>query len=296
MSNKFNGFTVDEIHKINTKTEHVKRSNGGTVRKHTTKKLNGDTKSADRIAKSDINQNNAIKNATSANDTNLSESTIQAFHDAMHFKPLSQTRSTNDMDTAHDNLNTDHDAINSDQQVENTADNMVNNNCANQNTEYDLNDRATLFQGISLKDFEKHHKLMKESNLEKRRLLSNAIEQRFEQSIAEATKIAKIREELDKLDQELAADVEILRKEIEAVTLQYTATKESYHQIESQFLTAKLNLHHISEKKEMLTEHLCTIISHNEDRKAKKLSELLDKVGLDAGSDSSANGIHNDKT
>lgn len=48
---------------------------------------------------------------------------------------------------------------------------------------------------------------------------------RFEQSIAEATKIAKIREELDKLDQELAADVEILRKEIEAVTLQYTNTK-----------------------------------------------------------------------
>lgn len=47
----------------------------------------------------------------------------------------------------------------------------------------------------------------------------------FEQSIAEATKIAKIREELDKLDQELAADVEILRKEIEAVTLQYTTTR-----------------------------------------------------------------------
>lgn len=47
----------------------------------------------------------------------------------------------------------------------------------------------------------------------------------FEQSIAEATKIAKIREELEKLDQELAADVEILRKEIEAVTQQYTATK-----------------------------------------------------------------------
>lgn len=47
----------------------------------------------------------------------------------------------------------------------------------------------------------------------------------FEQSIAEATKIAKIREELDKLDQELAADVEILRKEIEAVTIQYTATR-----------------------------------------------------------------------
>lgn len=48
---------------------------------------------------------------------------------------------------------------------------------------------------------------------------------RFEQSIAEAAKIAKIREELDKLDQELAVDVEILRKEIEAVSIQYTNTK-----------------------------------------------------------------------
>lgn len=32
----------------------------------------------------------------------------------------------------------------------------------------------------------------------------------------------------------------------------------------------------------MLTEHLCTIITHNEDRKAQKLSELIDKVGLNA--------------
>lgn len=34
------------------------------------------------------------------------------------------------------------------------------------------------------------------------------------------------------------------------------------------------------ERKELLTEHLCTIISHNEDRKAEKLSELMEKVGL----------------
>lgn len=70
--------------------------------------------------------------------------------------------------------------------------------------------------------------------------------------------------------------------------------RENYHQIESQFLAAKLSLHQVSEKKEMLTEHLCTIISHNEDRKAKKLSELLDKVGLNSVINSSANGTHND--
>lgn len=30
----------------------------------------------------------------------------------------------------------------------------------------------------------------------------------------------------------------------------------------------------------MLTEHLCAIISHNEERKARRLSELMEKVGI----------------
>lgn len=69
--------------------------------------------------------------------------------------------------------------------------------------------------------------------------------------------------------------------------------RENYHQIESQFLAAKLSLHQVAEKKEMLTEHLYTIISFNEDRKAKKLTELLEKVGLDPVIDTYANGNHN---
>lgn len=48
------------------------------------------------------------------------------------------------------------------------------------------------------------------------------------------------------------------------------------------FLKAKLDLHNASEKKELLAEHLCTIISHNENKKAKKLNELMEKVGLNA--------------
>lgn len=48
------------------------------------------------------------------------------------------------------------------------------------------------------------------------------------------------------------------------------------------FLKAKIDLHNASEKKELLTEHLCTIISHNEDRKSKKLNELMEKVGLNS--------------
>lgn len=57
-------------------------------------------------------------------------------------------------------------------------------------------------------------------------------------------------------------------------------SRKNYIQIEKQFLKAKFDLHNSNEKKELLTEHLCTIISHNEDRKAKKLTELMEKVGI----------------
>lgn len=56
--------------------------------------------------------------------------------------------------------------------------------------------------------------------------------------------------------------------------------RKSYEQIETAFLTAKTTLFKAREKKELLVEHLNIIISNNEDRKAKKLSELMEKVGL----------------
>lgn len=56
--------------------------------------------------------------------------------------------------------------------------------------------------------------------------------------------------------------------------------RKSYEQIETAFLTAKATLFKAREKKELLAEHLNIIISNNEDRKAKKLSELMEKVGL----------------
>ena len=56
--------------------------------------------------------------------------------------------------------------------------------------------------------------------------------------------------------------------------------QKHYIAIEVAFLKAKLDLHNSHEKKELLTEHLQKIITSNEDRKSKKLSELMEKVGL----------------
>lgn len=158
----------------------AKKSNGGTVRKHTIKKLNGDTKpiETNKSTKNDINQNNALAHSASAQDTsNLSDSTIQALRETLHYKPLSQCPSPpHDTGTVQPNNANDRNAHN-DEGIVNLAESKLHTNCVGR-TDHALDNRA-LFQGISLKDFEKHHKLMKEANIEKRKLLSSAIEQRY---------------------------------------------------------------------------------------------------------------------
>ena len=56
--------------------------------------------------------------------------------------------------------------------------------------------------------------------------------------------------------------------------------RKRYNKAEKEFLDAKLLLFGKLERKEMLTEHLCTIIEQNEIRKARKLSELMDKLDI----------------
>lgn len=137
------------------------------------------------------------------------------------------------------------------------------------------NDRTSKKQ-----DFELHRKLMEEQNKMKRNLLQEAISKHAEKTQAEAKKLNEIKHALDLLDSELATDVSILRKQIESATLHFNTQERNYCAIERSFLKAKQDLYQAHEKKELLTEHLYTIIAHNEDRKAKRLSELMEKVGL----------------
>ncbi|XP_055609044.1 RAB6-interacting golgin [Uranotaenia lowii] len=146
-------------------------------------------------------------------------------------------------------------------------------------------DSVTPFKGMSLKDFEHQRKMMQEQNRQKRQILQKAIDQHAQKTAAEANKIQEIKSELEKLDSELASDVAILRKQIDAASLHFSNVEKNYLNIENLFLKAKLDLHQALERKEMLTEHLCTIISHNEERKAKRLSELMEKVGLSVNGD-----------
>lgn len=56
--------------------------------------------------------------------------------------------------------------------------------------------------------------------------------------------------------------------------------RKRYDRAEKEFVEAKLDLNKKSLQKEQLTEHLYTVIHQNEQRKAKKLSELMNKLEM----------------
>lgn len=56
--------------------------------------------------------------------------------------------------------------------------------------------------------------------------------------------------------------------------------RKRYERAEKEFVEAKVDLQRKTEKKDLLTEHLYTIIRENELRKAKKLEELMAKLNV----------------
>ena len=61
--------------------------------------------------------------------------------------------------------------------------------------------------------------------------------------------------------------------------------RKRYDRAEREFIDAKTDLHNKSEAKDLLTEHLYTVIHQNEVRKAKKLAELTHKLELEPTED-----------
>ena len=59
--------------------------------------------------------------------------------------------------------------------------------------------------------------------------------------------------------------------------------RKRYDQAEIEFIEAKIDLHQKCESKDLLTEHLYTVIHQNELRKSQKLAELMRKLELETG-------------
>ncbi|CAK1550642.1 unnamed protein product [Leptosia nina] len=134
---------------------------------------------------------------------------------------------------------------------------------------------------VKLEELQLRQKLMEEQNKRRKEMLARALADRTKQTEEEVQKLEKIKKELQVLDGQFSQDVAVLRKKIDQACLCYSEAEKHYLRVEKEFLQAKINLQKEKEKKELLTEHLCALITHNETRKAQKLETLMLELAND---------------
>ncbi|XP_011180783.2 RAB6-interacting golgin [Zeugodacus cucurbitae] len=318
MSNKFDGFSQDEIKKVSGGSTN--RSNQGqqiadTIKPAFRGQHGGIRRMPEKWSRSVEPQRKESKGSQSSRsvstgilsnksekitgkeidtleDINLDGSMSKSIEEALFFQPMCKLavkpNDAKNVNTTELNESSILKLPTGDNNVSSTSTNEANDSSILPTSQeskastptVDLLNTDSPFKGMSLREFESQRKLIEEQNKQKKELLHKAIELHSQKTAAETRKIAEIKEELAKLDNDLALDVSILRKQIDNACIYFSQVEKQYIKIEAQFLKAKIDLHNAAEKKELLTEHLCTVIAHNEDRKAQKLSELMQKVGL----------------
>merc|ERR1712013_534395 len=132
-----------------------------------------------------------------------------------------------------------------------------------------------------LEAFQVKQKLIEEQNRKRKEMLSKAIMDRKKKTDSETKKLELVRQELEKIDLMLNTDVQFLRDSIEQASMEFMEAQKRYDRAEKVFVECKLHLFSSMERKELLTDHLCTIIEQNEIRKAKKLNALMEELELD---------------
>ncbi|XP_039964394.1 RAB6-interacting golgin [Bactrocera tryoni] len=319
MSNKFDGFSQDEIKKVSGGSTN--RSNQGQqiadaikpafrgqhggirrmpekwTRSAESQRKEMKSSQSSKSVPTGLPSNKLEKNIVTVNDTlediNLDGSMSKSIEEALFYQPICKLAvksngASNNLPTTESDESSILKLPAGDNNVSSTSTNEADDSSILPTAQeskvskptVDLLNTDSPFRGMSLREFETQRKLIEEQNKQKKELLHKAIELHSQKTAAEARKISEIKEELAKLDNDLALDVSILRKQIDNACIYFSQVEKQYIKIEAQFLKAKIDLHNAAEKKELLTEHLCTVIAHNEDRKAQKLSELMQKVGL----------------
>ncbi|XP_068618490.1 RAB6-interacting golgin isoform X2 [Battus philenor] len=200
--------------------------------------------------------------------------TLLAEEDVTHNEP--------EKDTSEDKLQVN---------VENGECNSISGDEQNNNLDSRKNSTVLTFDNYNEEELAMHReklqqlqlqqRLMEEQNKKRKEMLAKALADRTRQTEEEVLRLEKIKKELQVLDGQFSQDVAVLRKKIDQACLNYTEAEKQYLKIEKEFLQAKIHLQKEKEKKELLTEHLCALITHNETRKAQKLETLMLELASD---------------
>ena len=114
----------------------------------------------------------------------------------------------------------------------------------------------------------------KKQNADIQQHFTTSLTQQLQSIAAQQQKLAYIREELHKLDQQLSDSIDVLRNQIEDVGRQCLSLQADFTVKERDYLDSRKALAKAKQRKLLLTGHLDFIILTNEKEKAKKLKEL----------------------
>ncbi len=67
---------------------------------------------------------------------------------------------------------------------------------------------------------------------------------------------------------------------IDVAVIVYVLSRLRFERAETEYVSSKLALATCKERKDLLSEHLCTVIQENELRKAGKLSHLMTQLDI----------------
>jgi RAB6-interacting golgin len=124
---------------------------------------------------------------------------------------------------------------------------------------------------------------MKEINQEKAMLMSRKIQDHERRLADETARLEVYRKELALLQKDMNKEVAILQGEIDNETRDLSSLESEFRDLEKQYTAMKKLVAQKRERKQMLTAHMCTIISSHESRRADRLNELMARMSTSGG-------------
>lgn len=163
MSGRFNGFSQDEIHSIHRGIDGrpIKKAKprATTSNSANNNKNVHQTKPAEKSAKVEDAPPLQSANDGACDTSNTSNESVSSLHEVLFFKPLPRDQ--------FDNVD-----LNGDEPTSTTA-------TADDGTSNGQHTERSIYQGISLKDFDSHRQMIEESNKEKKQILARALDERW---------------------------------------------------------------------------------------------------------------------
>lgn len=163
MSGRFNGFSQDEIHNIHRGVDGrpIKKAKARVLG---AKAANGHGNDVHQMKSVEKPVKPVINDPVKTDDDGVLEDTVSSLHEALYFKPLpSDQRQFDEIDL---NGNEPTSAA--------STDDIQTSNGQHSNP----STARSIYQGISLKDFDAHRQMIEESNKEKKQILARALDER----------------------------------------------------------------------------------------------------------------------